>query len=292
MPPPLKWAGGKRWLAPSLDWVWRHHPGRRLVEPFVGGMSVALTLRPEAALLSDINTHLVNFYQWLRSADGLNTAYPVQDSSAFYAARAEFNELIASDAGAKSRRAAELFYFLNRTAFNGVCRFNASGKFNVPYGKRDNVHVPGDLRSYRDVLANWEIQCCSFEQIELRDGDFVYADPPYDEGFTTYSQGGFSWAEQERLAGWLAKHSGPVIASNHYTPRIVDLYSSLGFCALRVMAPRRINSSGDRSPKAEALFVNGIPRGLLEKAVSELPCFSARPKPAASKDIQMDLVGL
>ena len=64
--PPLKWAGGKRWLVPTLRDRWRDHAHRVLVEPFVGGMAVALGLRPGEALLNDINRHLINFYLWLR----------------------------------------------------------------------------------------------------------------------------------------------------------------------------------------------------------------------------------
>ncbi|WP_407942634.1 DNA adenine methylase [Meiothermus luteus] len=54
--PPLKWAGGKRWLAPLIrERFWEKHSGRRLVEPFVGGMAVALSLLPRRALLNDMN---------------------------------------------------------------------------------------------------------------------------------------------------------------------------------------------------------------------------------------------
>ncbi|MEO5952309.1 MAG: DNA adenine methylase, partial [Chloroflexia bacterium] len=48
--PPLKWAGGKRWLLPHLLPLWRGYEDARLVEPFVGGMAVALGLRPGRAL--------------------------------------------------------------------------------------------------------------------------------------------------------------------------------------------------------------------------------------------------
>ena len=36
--PPLKWAGGKRWLVPHLRALWRGYTRRRLVEPFCGGL--------------------------------------------------------------------------------------------------------------------------------------------------------------------------------------------------------------------------------------------------------------
>src|SRR5579872_6751516 len=64
--PPLKWAGGKRWQLRHLRPIWTAHEPRRLVEPFCGGLSVALGLCPRRALLNDANPHLVNFYRWLQ----------------------------------------------------------------------------------------------------------------------------------------------------------------------------------------------------------------------------------
>ena len=41
--------------------------------------------------------------------------------------------------------------------------------------------------------------------------------------------GGFDWDAQQRAARWLSKHPGPVVLSNQWTDRIVDLYKDLGF---------------------------------------------------------------
>ena len=64
--PPLKWAGGKRWLVKHLKPIWAAHSDRRLVEPFCGGLAVTLGLMPDRALLNDLNRHLVNFYQQIK----------------------------------------------------------------------------------------------------------------------------------------------------------------------------------------------------------------------------------
>src|SRR5689334_1905270 len=120
--PPLKWAGGKRWLVPHLDKLWRRHSDRRLVEPFVGGLAVSLGLQPERALLNDANPHLINFYQWLQR--GLRVRFPMRNNRAvFDAHRKRFNAMIAVEK-ADTSAAAGLFYYLNRTGFNGLCRFN------------------------------------------------------------------------------------------------------------------------------------------------------------------------
>src|SRR4029077_16939560 len=76
--PPLKWAGGKRWQVPYLRSLWEPHSQRRLVEPFSGGLAVAMGLMPGRALLNDINPHLINFYSWLRR--GLQTAVLMRNS--------------------------------------------------------------------------------------------------------------------------------------------------------------------------------------------------------------------
>ena len=72
--PPLKWAGGKRWLVPHVRRLWHGHERRRLVEPFCGGLAVALGLRPRRALLNDVNPHLVGFYRQL--ARGFTSGLP------------------------------------------------------------------------------------------------------------------------------------------------------------------------------------------------------------------------
>src|SRR6187200_2423792 len=89
--PPLKWAGGKRWQVPHLCPLWEPHRDRRLVEPFCGGLAVALGLQPGRALLNDTNPHLIAFYRWLQR--GLHVEIDLKnDEKLFYAHRRRFNE--------------------------------------------------------------------------------------------------------------------------------------------------------------------------------------------------------
>src|ERR1043166_8858989 len=91
--PPLKWAGGKRWQVPHIRPLWKPHAHRRLVEPFCGGLAVALGLLPERALLNDANPHLINFYRWLKK--GLQTNLEMENRERpFYRHRTRFNELL------------------------------------------------------------------------------------------------------------------------------------------------------------------------------------------------------
>jgi site-specific DNA-adenine methylase len=330
--PPLKWAGGKRWLVPKLQELWSEiegdrSPTPRLVEPFVGGMAVALGLQPKVALLNDANQHVVNFYQCLQ--EGLTNSLPMtNDADQYLEYRSTFNQLTVQLAvknyslsgtnltrhtlapphpsplpqgereqetslcapapllpswekglgdeglsmlslGSLSRFEllpslstkkiqALLFYYLNRTGFNGLCRFNNKGEFNVPFGKYKTITYSEDFLEYQDLLGRWEFSCGDFQEISLRDDDFIYADPPYDRVFTKYSQQDFTWDDQERLAEWLAQHSGRVVVSNQATDRILSLYEKLGFDVKTVEAPRRIACNGNRKPALEMLAFKGF----------------------------------
>jgi DNA adenine methylase len=257
--PPLKWAGGKRWLVPHLLGHWTPHRERRLVEPFVGGLAVTLGLGPARALLNDVNPHLVSFYTWLqRGLDLRDLRIRFANDRAVYARnRIRFNDLIRSGE-AESAEAAALFYYLNRTGYNGLCRFNARGFFNVPFGRYKSIPYREHFAEYARVLAAYEFTLGDFEALAVRRDDFIYADPPYDVEFTSYSAGGFTWEDQQRLARWLAAHRGPVVASNQATPRILRLYRSLGFRIDVLPAPRRISCDGNRADAKEMIAVRNL----------------------------------
>jgi DNA adenine methylase len=249
--PPLKWAGGKRWLLPHIEPIWLANQNRRYVEPFCGGLAVALGLQPERALLNDVNPHLINFYRQV--SRGLSLEIEARyNRKLFYAHRARFNQLIANGI-ARTTEAAQLFYYLNRTCFNGLCRFNRDGEFNVPFGQYKRVNYAKDFHTYRKLFRRWTFANKDLARLSIERDDFIYADPPYDVEFTTYSAGGFSWADQVRTAELLAKHRGPVLLSNQATRRIVDLYTGLGFDLRFFAAPRRISCNGNRAAAREVL---------------------------------------
>jgi DNA adenine methylase len=254
--PPLKWAGGKRWQVPHLEPLYDRFRDRRLVEPFCGGLAVTTGLMPQRALLNDVNPHLINFYRWLKK--GMSISFPMANEAVhFYQARDRFNKLLEGGKG-KTSEAAGLFYYLNRTGFNGLCRFNSSGLFNVPFGRYATIGYRDHFFEYKAAFVNWDFTNTDFERIQVDDSDFIYADPPYDVEFTHYSKGGFDWDEQERAAEWLSRHKGPVVLSNQATPRIVKLYRSLKFSCKFRNAPRRISCNGDRTPAPEVLAIRNI----------------------------------
>jgi DNA adenine methylase len=254
--PPLKWAGGKRWQVPHLRPLWEPHGHRRLVEPFCGGLAVAVSLMPQHALLNDVNPHVVNFYGWLKR--GLRTnIVMVNDAATFYANRVRFNTLL-RNGQAESAEAAALFYYLNRTGYNGLCRFNQRGEFNVPFGRYKHIDYRSDFTDYVPAFASFKFTNMDFEAIPLDATDFVYADPPYDVDFRQYSKDGFGWDEQVRAAEWLAKHRGPVVLSNQATDRIKRLYRKLGYTLTYLSAPRMISCTGDRTRAKEVLATRNV----------------------------------
>jgi DNA adenine methylase len=254
--PPLKWAGGKRWQVPLLQPLWAPHRHRRLVEPFCGGLAVPLGLRPQRAWLNDLNPHLVNFYRCLQQ--GLRIELPLANDRALYDAhRDRFNALL-REGRQETREAAALFYFLNRTGYNGLCRFNRRNQFNVPFGRYQSIPYLTDFSRYADVLGTWTFSCVEFDALPLAGDDFVYADPPYDVPFRQYAARGFSWDDQVRTAEFLAGHRGPVVLANQATPRILDLYRGLGYDLRLVDAPRRISCNGNRTPAREVVATRNL----------------------------------
>lgn len=250
--PVLKWAGGKRWLAPWIKQAWLDCGSTRLVEPFVGAMAIALSLCPKQALLNDINPHLMNLYDWMQG--GLSSkavALTLENTSeSYYAARDRFNFLIKEGDGF-TPEAAWLFYYLNRTDFNGLCRFNKKGYFNAPYGRYKHINYASNFYAYVPLLQGWELSVKDFAALVVKPTDFIYADPPYPKGFVGYAAEGFNWGDQVRLAEWLAQHEGPVVVSNLAIEPVIDLYTKLGFEIQTVEAPRRISCKGDRTPVLE-----------------------------------------
>lgn len=256
--PSLKWAGGKRWLIPELKrWF---SPDRRLVDPFIGGMSISLGLRAKEALINDVNPHLMNFYMHLKRGLRKTSEYDDiefrNDSETYYRNRNLFNGLCDSRQY-WTTEGALLFYYLNKTGFNGLCRFNRSGQFNNPFGRYKTINYETDFSSFVDPMKNWDLMYGDFESLPIRPDDFIYADPPYDVEFTQFAQRDFVWDDQVRLARWLAAHSGPVVASNQATPRIIKLYHDHGFTIYQLSGPRHIAANGDRTPDTEILAVKG-----------------------------------
>ena len=138
--PFLKWAGGKYRV---LDRLVPHLQGKKLIEPFVGSGAVFLNLPFERYLVGDINPDLINLFGFVKKERKKFIRYvqsffiPENNHQTQYLQfRTEFNS------GLKGRRRAALFVYLNRHGFNGLCRYNKSGGFNVPFGRYNKPYFP------------------------------------------------------------------------------------------------------------------------------------------------------
>lgn len=177
------------------------------------------------------------------------------DKDTYYNYRDRFNGLIKNN-NDNTGEAAQLFYYLNHTDYNGLCRFNSSGLFNVPCGKYKNINYKYDFSEYKDIMKDWEFVNKDFSELNLNHNDFLYVDPPYDVEFTKYSKEDFSWDDQVRLIKWLNNLKNPIIISNQATPRIIELYKQYNYKIEFKDVPRFINS--DKNKRGNVKEIIGI----------------------------------
>lgn len=259
----LKWAGGKFKLMDDI----RHHlpKGKRLVEPFVGAGSVFLNTDYSSYLLCDINQDLIGLYQivqrqpddYIQAARALFSD-EMNNKEAYYDIRKRFN----SSRDPFSR--AVYFLYLNRHGFNGLCRYNRKGEFNVPFGSYKKPYFPEqEIRAFSVKAKRAEFLCISYEQaFELaKKGDVIYCDPPYaplstTASFTTYVGAGFTLDDQALLARH-SRHTAiergiPVLISNHDIPLTRELYHGARLGTVRVQ--RNISQKGSARNKVDELM--------------------------------------
>jgi len=233
--PFLKWAGGKRWLFTS-SFIEKLPPFRRYIEPFLGGGAGFFALQPNSAIISDINSDLIELYRLLRDepeAMGLAMSEHQEKHSKeyYYSMRAA----LPSDPVGRAART----LYLNRTCWNGLYRLNRKGEFNVPIGTKNSIVIPGeDFGAISRILQKAEIHAQDFEKtIECaQEGDLLFVDPPYTvkhniNGFVKYNESIFSWSDQLRLRDALdsaRRRGASIIVTNADHASVKELYSDLG----------------------------------------------------------------
>lgn len=249
--PPLKWAGGKRWLVANHSDLLPQRP-LRYFEPFLGSGAVFFSIDPCTAVLSDLNPELINVYRALKGNFALVERYlrghqRAHSDQHYYRVRGE-------EPRSAAARAARTLY-LNRTCWNGLYRVNRAGLFNVPRGTKSTVILPtDDFRIIADRLnESVTLAVSDFEPVidTTGPGDFLFVDPPYTvahnrNGFLKYNDRIFSWADQERLHASLvrARRRGvSILMTNADHTSIRQLYR--GFTLRTVERPSVI--AGDRT---------------------------------------------
>ncbi len=258
----LKWAGGKTRLLPFIKPLLP--PGHLYIEPFVGAGAVFLNTNYPRAILNDLNLDLITFYRYLQQDSAAFVkicaqwfAPPYNTAEHYYKLRQTFNEC------RLSKKRASLFLYLNRHGYNGLCRYNQQGLFNVPFGSYKKPYFPAAELATLGV----HLQTATLQQGDYRSvlktaprGSVIYCDPPYvplspSASFTTYSPQRFTLENQEELAA-LAQQAAAggahVFISNHDLPFTRALYREAEIHTLTM--PRLISChSAARQPVSEVL---------------------------------------
>ncbi|QHC52020.1 Dam family site-specific DNA-(adenine-N6)-methyltransferase [Billgrantia tianxiuensis] len=264
MKPFIKWAGGKRWLISNPVFEMPAFTGR-YIEPFLGGGAIFFHLRPNSAILSDINFRLIEAYQairddWKKVEGELRRMQRLHSKEYYYQERSRKRRAL-------HKRAAQ-FLYLNRTCWNGLYRENLRGEFNVPIGTKDKVIFEDeDFKEISSILQGAEILSCDFSETiaKAREGDLVFVDPPYTtahnvNGFVKYNQNIFSWEDQLRLKCSIAEaleNGAKVILTNADHDSVHQLYSDMSSCVSVGRASVISGKATSRRNTSEALFYFG-----------------------------------
>lgn len=254
MKPLVKYRGGKSKEIPHLI---KHIPvfNGRYIEPFFGGGALYFHLEPKKAIINDINSKLVSFYlgvkdnfEILKSElseieklyainrkkfEELKSKRPydrVDDENEllYYQIRNMFNDLVE-----KKYSDALLYFFINKTAYSGMIRYNSKGEFNVPYGRYANLNTSLVTQAHNNLLSNTEIYNRDYSEIfRMADkNDFMFLDPPYDCVFSDYGniehKDGFSERSHVELANQYKKLECKALMVIGRTPLTEKLYGEM-----------------------------------------------------------------
>jgi DNA adenine methylase len=251
----LKWAGGKYKLLNRLLPLFPQ--GERFVEPFVGSGTVFINVDYSSYIINDSNQDLANIFECLRLDDlekfisSLRELFNNGNNKEKYLDCREFFNSQDVSRHMKSL----LFIYLNRHGFNGLCRYNKRGEFNVPFGKYKSIYFPErELRTFALKLQECNVidACMDFIHIfdMVRKDDVVYCDPPYvplskTSNFTQYFGKVFGETEQMELAfaaERAANKGARVLISNHDVEFTRELYKNADIISFDV--GRTISADG------------------------------------------------
>lgn len=209
MKPLIKYRGGK---SKEIHHIVSQIPrfSGRYIEPFFGGGALYFHLEPKMAIINDINTKLIDFYR------GVQQDYPLlrkeldEVEKIYHSNRMDFEKLKAlspnervedknealyyhmrdmfNGLSKKKYSDALLYFFINKTAYSGMIRYNAKGEFNVPFGRYQNINTTLVTKAHSNLLSSAEIYNLDYSEIfkMANDDDFIFLDPPYDCVFSDY----------------------------------------------------------------------------------------------------------
>ena len=255
MNPVLKYRGGKsREIPRFLQYI--PDDFNRYIEPFFGGGAVYFYLEPDNAIINDLNTRLMTFYQELRNnypemrkqLDELQSLYeknqkeykrlktlspnervPNANEELYYKMRELFNHPNGEFLDGV------LYFFINKTAYSGMIRYNNSGEYNVPFGRYPNLNTRLITEQHSELLQRTELYNLDYKKIfdMAQEDDFIFLDPPYDCVFNDYGNidmmNGFDEEQHRRLAEEFKKLPCRALMIIGKTPLTEELYKDYIF---------------------------------------------------------------
>ncbi|MBR6937253.1 MAG: DNA adenine methylase [Prevotella sp.] len=227
MKPIIKYRGGKsKEINNFIQFVPIDYD--RYIEPFAGGAALFFYLAPKTAWINDINPKLIDFYLAIQNNFELLKKELTSLEVTYRSNQFEYEELKAKETtpqyvenknealyyllrnmyNGKTEKTyldATLYYFINKTSYSGMLRFNSKGEFNVPFGRYRNFNTQLVSEEHSELLKRTEITNSDYSEVFNRctENDFVFLDPPYDCVFTDYGnveQNDFTEDDHVRLA--------------------------------------------------------------------------------------------
>lgn len=273
--PPLKCQGIKTKL---VDWIKDHavlDQGGAWLEPFMGSGVVGFNLRPNRAVFSDVNPHIINFYNAIKRGEINPSAARefLEKEGALLKERGEDHYYEVRERFNKKFDPLDML-FLNRACFNGVMRFNKKGEFNVPFGHKPErfakayiTKIANQIKYVSQAVSryDWEFICSDFKKTitSASRSDFIYCDPPYAGRHVDYFN---SWSEAneqelyELLNSTPAKFILSTWHSNKYRKNIsIEKYASRFTILTREHYYHVGASEKNRNPMLEAIVLNYNP---------------------------------
>ena len=255
MNPVLKYRGGKSREIPRFL---RYIPDDfdRYIEPFFGGGAVYFYLEPKHAIINDVNERLISFYLQLRDKYPQMRIQLDKIQKIYEANQAAYKKLKSQFLDERVQNANEdlyykmrdlfnhpngeyldgvIYFFINKTAYSGMIRYNSNGKYNVPFGHYPNFNTRLITRQHSQLLQGAQIFNLDYKQIfnMAKENDFIFLDPPYDCVFNDYGNidmmNGFDETEHRRLAADFKNLPCRALMIIGKTPLTMELYGRYVF---------------------------------------------------------------
>jgi DNA adenine methylase len=236
MLPLCKWSGGKR---AEIKMFSKYIPAEfeTYIEPFIGGGALYFNLNFQGKnVINDVHPDLVNFYKQVAEGhsqeilDIINT-WGITESDYYYVRGGGKRCKDGADCFKPQNdieRAAQ-FYYIRKTCFRGMIRYNSSGEFNIPYGKYKTADFTDIIKpEYQSLLSRTEVNFGDYKKIFEKynsPSNFTFLDPPYDSEFNDYGFDDFNQQSQRDLAEIFKTTENKCMMVIAETPLINELYA-------------------------------------------------------------------